>query len=66
MNLKIILYSKQQIQVIFKRFLPITGKGGIIALDKFENISFSYNTDGMFRGYADEDGNIKTYIYECK
>ncbi len=36
----------------------------MIALDKFGNISFSYNTDGMFRGYADEDGNIKTYIYE--
>ncbi len=38
----------------------------MIALDKFGNISFSYNTNGMFGGYADEDGNINTYIYEGK
>ena len=49
--------------MIHVRFKEITGDGGMIAVDNLGNISFQYNTDGMFRAKADDKGNITTYIY---
>ncbi len=52
--------TNEMINVRFKR---INGDGGLIAIDKLGNISFEFNSDGMFRGYADENGEIKSFIY---
>jgi len=51
-------------ELIHVRFKQITGDGGLIAVDNQGNISFQYNSDGMFRASADAQGNIRTYIYE--
>lgn len=37
--------------------------GGVIALDGDKNLAFVFNTDGMFRGYATEDGDIVVKIF---
>lgn len=50
--------------VIQKRFLQIKGDGGMIAIDKYGNISFSYNSDGMFRGYVNDSGELWVGIYK--
>ncbi|MFI5172223.1 MAG: isoaspartyl peptidase/L-asparaginase family protein [Chitinophagales bacterium] len=51
-------------EMIHVRFKPINGDGGMIAIDNMGNISFQFNSDGMFRGYADEKGKIETFIYK--
>ena len=50
-------------EMIHVRFKEITGDGGMIAIDKQGNISFQYNTDGMFRAKVDNEGKIETFIY---
>lgn len=50
-------------EMIHVRFKEINGDGGMIAVDTMGNISFQYNSDGMFRAKVDAKGNISTYIY---
>lgn len=40
------------------------GTGGIIALDADGNIAMPFNTEGMYRGSIDIDGNLKISIYK--
>lgn len=49
--------------MIHEQFKLINGDGGMIAVDKYGNISFQYNTDGMFRASVNDKGIIETYIY---
>lgn len=49
--------------VIHERFIPIGGKGGMIGVDAQGNISFQFNTHGMFRAGVDKNGKIITAIY---
>lgn len=35
------------------------GDGGLIAIDKDSNINFSYNSEGMYRGYVSQKNNEK-------
>lgn len=37
--------------------------GGVIALDRGSNLTFAFNTDGMYRGYATEEGEIVVKIF---
>jgi beta-aspartyl-peptidase (threonine type) len=37
--------------------------GGLIALDRHGNLAMPFNTDGMYRGYATEDGQIVVKIF---
>lgn len=37
--------------------------GGVIALDHDKNLAFVFNTDGMYRAYATEDGDIVVKIF---
>ncbi|MQA88148.1 MAG: beta-aspartyl-peptidase [Streptosporangiales bacterium] len=37
--------------------------GGVIALDRDKNLAFVFNTEGMYRGYATEDGDIVVKIF---
>jgi beta-aspartyl-peptidase (threonine type) len=39
------------------------GDGGVIALDGRGNLATPMNTDGMYRGYVTEDGEVVTKIY---
>ena len=41
--------------VVKNRLLKIGGDGGLIAVDKFGNLSFSFNTEGMYRGKKNND-----------
>ncbi len=50
-------------EMIHNRFKRITGDGGLIAIDKNGNISFQYNSDGMFRAKVNASGKIETAIY---
>lgn len=51
-------------ELIHVDFLKIKGDGGLIAVDKNGNISFQYNSDGMFRAKADATGKTEVFIYE--
>ena len=38
------------------------GDGGVIALDADGNFAMPFNTDGMYRGWVDRDGNVHVAI----
>jgi len=40
------------------------GEGGVIALDKKGNIAISFNSSGMFRGYAKPNGEIVIELFD--
>ena len=42
------------------------GDGGVIALDAAGNIAMPFNTEGMYRGWVDRDGNIHIAIFPDK
>ena len=50
--------------VVMKKLSTLGGEGGIIALDRFGNISMTFNSDGMYRGYIRNRGEAKTFIYK--
>lgn len=50
--------------VIMKKLPALGGDGGIIALDRAGNISMTFNTEGMYRGYIQKKGGAKTFIYK--
>jgi beta-aspartyl-peptidase (threonine type) len=49
--------------VVNKVLKDAGGTGGVIAVDKDGNISMPFNTEGMYRGSVDTDGNIYIGIY---
>jgi len=40
------------------------GTGGLIAIDKRGEIALPFNTNGMYRGYVDANGNFVVEIYK--
>lgn len=40
------------------------GGGGVIGVDRGGNITMTFNTSGMYRGYIDTEGEMETAIYE--
>lgn len=50
-------------EVIKKKLVDVGGEGGIIAVDKWGNVHLTFNTSGMYRGYATEKGEIKVEIF---
>jgi beta-aspartyl-peptidase (threonine type) len=50
--------------IILKKLPQLGGDGGIIALDRQGNISMTFNTEGMYRGYIQKKGEAKTFIYK--
>lgn len=51
-------------EVIYKRILRIGGDGGLIAVDRFGNVTLPFNTEGMYRGYKRSNGEIHISIYK--
>lgn len=42
----------------------IDGEGGLIAVDKFGNVTLPFNSEGMYRGWIDSNGEIFVEIYK--
>ncbi len=40
------------------------GEAGMIAVDKYGNIYMDMNTNGMFRGSSDSEGNREVAIWD--
>jgi beta-aspartyl-peptidase (threonine type) len=51
-------------EMIQKRLPALGGDGGLIAVDKAGNIVMPFNTEGMYRGSVDREGNIVIKIYK--
>ncbi len=49
--------------VIHDKFKEMNGRGGVIGVDKDGNITMTFNTEGMFRGYIDSEGNLGVELY---
>ncbi|WP_420582507.1 isoaspartyl peptidase/L-asparaginase family protein [Reichenbachiella sp.] len=52
--------------VIMEKLKRIGGGGGVVALDSNGNISMTFNTPGMYRGYIQKEGKARTYIYKIE
>ena len=50
--------------VIQNKLTKIKGTGGIIAIDKFGNMSFEFNTAGMYRASMNDKGELTVKIYK--
>lgn len=51
-------------EVVHKRLLNIGGDGGLIAIDTKGNVAFSFNTEGMYRGFKGSNGRKEVAIYK--
>ncbi|MEK7725284.1 MAG: isoaspartyl peptidase/L-asparaginase [Acidobacteriota bacterium] len=49
--------------VIKQKLQNLGGDGGVVALDKNGNIGISFNSEGMYRAYIDENGKPIVQIY---
>ena len=50
--------------VVLKTLKDAGGEGGVIALDAKGNLAFSYNSEGLYRGYVTADGKVHVLLYE--
>lgn len=50
--------------VILDKLKKQNAEGGIIAVDKFGNFAMTFNTSGMFRGYATSEGFTGVYMFK--
>ena len=50
--------------LVMKKFVKIGAEGGMIGLDKEGNFTMQFNTDGMFRGFIDQDGKLDVRFYK--
>ncbi|HKX86052.1 MAG TPA: isoaspartyl peptidase/L-asparaginase [Flavobacterium sp.] len=61
-------YKKMKIHQATKEAIDkvanLGGDGGVIAMDNKGNISFEFNTTGMFRASIDKEGKLYTGIYK--
>ncbi len=53
-------------QVIHTDIDTLGGTGGLIALDKYGNVAWDFNTEGMYRGYRNANGKNIIEIYKIK
>ncbi len=51
-------------EVINKKLKEMGGSGGVIGLDKNGNITMTFNTNGMFRGYIKQKGDPQVFIFK--
>ncbi len=47
-----------------ERLTQINGEGGLIAVDSFGNVTLPFNSDGMYRGAIQQDGQLTVSIYK--
>jgi beta-aspartyl-peptidase (threonine type) len=51
-------------EVVMDKLVKIEGSGGVIGLDRQGNITMTFNSEGMYRGYINEKGNPVVKIYK--
>lgn len=51
-------------QVIHERLMKIGGDGGLIAVNTSGDVTFSFNTEGMYRGMKTSDGRSDISVYK--
>ncbi|MEX0747165.1 MAG: isoaspartyl peptidase/L-asparaginase [Rhodothermales bacterium] len=49
--------------VIHGKLKEMGGEGGIVGLDRHGNVAMVFNSDGMFRGHIDHDGNVEIMMF---
>jgi len=55
---------KEAAQTALDNAAKLGGTGGLIAIDHEGNMTLPFNTAGMYRGYADPNGNLVVEIYK--
>lgn len=64
----LILYKdltlQESLDNVIKQIGNLGGDGGLIALDKDTNIAWSFNTEGMYRGYKKSNGENVVKFYK--
>lgn len=50
-------------EVVMERLVKAGGEGGIIGIDRHGNIAMPFNSEGMYRGYIQQDGKPHVAIY---
>jgi beta-aspartyl-peptidase (threonine type) len=50
-------------EVIMNKLPKINGEGGLIAIDNFGNIALCFNSEGMYRGLKNNQGQNEVAIY---
>ncbi len=50
-------------EIILQKLVQLGGDGGLIAIDKEGNVELPFSTEGMYRGYVKNDGEIVVSIY---
>ena len=50
-------------EVIQNKLVNVEGRGGVIAVDRKGNVHLSFNTSGMFRAFAKENGESEVAIF---
>lgn len=51
-------------EVVIKKLVTVGGEGGLIAIDTKGNITMSFNSAGMYRGFMKSDGTKDILIYK--
>ena len=51
-------------EVIQNKLLPVHGSGGVVCLDASGNYAMEFNTNGMFRAYANSEGERIVKIFK--
>lgn len=55
---------QQAADLVMDKVKTLGGDGGVIAIDKFGNIGISFNSEGMYRAYIDQNGKPVVEIYK--
>jgi beta-aspartyl-peptidase (threonine type) len=50
--------------VIRDKLVKAGGAGGVIGVDRYGNITITFNTEGMFRGFSTDDGKEGIFIFK--
>lgn len=50
--------------VVNHKLVKAGGSGGVICVDKNGNVSMPFNSEGMFRGFANAEGETGIYMYK--
>ncbi len=51
-------------RVVMQKLVDMGGAGGVVAVDRYGNISMPFNTSGMYRGYIDREGHLVVRIFK--
>ena len=62
-NYKNISLKEAADEVIQKKLVEMGGQGGIVGIDSKANISYSFNTSGMYRAGIEKEGNCELAIF---